>query len=610
MGRSWKPRSNRIGPDRRLIAQSGTDRIVQIVEADAPRTGLDGAAVEKQDAAEVADEGRAKLGREAEHAVAANGQAGIAERGNLITSPAANRGRAAQEVFLGKRHECLIAVRRADVSRLRAIRPDQARADRQIVPAVRGDQPVAERAREESARLLDVKRRLVAASGVQEVVRRRVLQVEADDRRVAVLESGGRVEPDGNEVVPQPGVAQYVGRHRARLALGRQEDRPGCGGAVPVRHHHLRADHVRPVRRRQRVPVLARYTDRKVRREEVRLVELETDAAIERRPPRVHRRHAGAAHEIEMPVLGVDPGAFLASVAGAEIHPLVFAFGHRHTGWEVLGLLIRFERLHRHELEQFHAVQTPLGVLNQAAAVEIAGLIGELTLDHAFADAAVSGDRHRPKARQLPGLGIERDLGIPARAASQTLVDGDPRIRVAVIAQLVQHQFLRRDNLLPVPRLADLERHAISHGEEVVGRNRLETGEADAGNPYGLALGHRQRHIGRILLAVQLHVERRDSRIRITPVGVKGLDASQIGVELRSIEVVLLAPRQYRTGLGRQCLLKLRFIHGLDAVEGNPADLDAVLLVASGGRERRAEEKDANRLAAHELRATTNHATA
>ena len=49
--------------DRRLIAEARTDGVVQIAEADAPGVRPDVAAVEEQDAAEIAEERRAKLGR-------------------------------------------------------------------------------------------------------------------------------------------------------------------------------------------------------------------------------------------------------------------------------------------------------------------------------------------------------------------------------------------------------------------------------------------------------------------------------------------------------------------------------------------------------------------
>src|SRR3954464_15452569 len=182
--------------DRRLIPQAGADRIIQIVEGDTPRIRFDGSAVEKEDAAEVADERRTQLRREGEHAVAADRQAGIAEGSHLIASPPANRRRAAEEVLLRKRDERLVAVCRIDISRLRAIRPDEARADREIVPGISGYQPVTEGAGKKAAGLLDVKRHLIAARGVQQVVGSGVLRVEADDRCRSLLEPGRGIEPD------------------------------------------------------------------------------------------------------------------------------------------------------------------------------------------------------------------------------------------------------------------------------------------------------------------------------------------------------------------------------------------------------------------------------
>ena len=484
-------------PDRRLVAEARADGVVQIAETNTPGIRPDVAAVEKQHAAEIADERRPQLGREREHAVAADRQPRFAERAHLVASPAANRGRAAEEVLLRKRHQRRVAVRGIDVAHLRAVGPHERPADRQVVATVREHQEVAERAGEESSRLLGVKRRLVAAAGIEQVVRGRALHIETERRHRPELRGRARIEAQRDQVVAQLRIGEHVGRNRALVALGRQGHRPRRGGARPVVQRDAAADDVRAVGRRIRVPILPGPAERKVRREEIRLRELEPDAAVERRPARVRGCRARAAQEVHVPVLGVDARLLLAPVADAELGPLVVAFGNGHPRRHLVRLLVHFRRLHRDELEQLHPIQTALRLLDQTAAIQIARLVGELTLDHPLADAAVAGDRDRSEVRQLAGLGVERDVGILARRAAEPFVDRDTGVREAVIAQLVERELLGGDHLLPIAGLARLERHRLLHRAEVFRRDDREAVEVHVRDPDGLAFRDRQCHVDR-----------------------------------------------------------------------------------------------------------------
>src|ERR1700721_1177701 len=91
------------GPDRRLITQSGSNRVPEIVHVDIPRSGPDVSGIEEGDAAEVAAKHRAQLDARRQHAVTADRQAS-AQRAQLVGAPAANAGRAAEEVLLRKRY--------------------------------------------------------------------------------------------------------------------------------------------------------------------------------------------------------------------------------------------------------------------------------------------------------------------------------------------------------------------------------------------------------------------------------------------------------------------------------------------------------------------------
>jgi len=59
-----------------------------------------------------------------------------AERTHFIAAPAANAGRAAEEVLLRERHLGLIVASRVDGADLDAVRDDEPLAHRKIVPAV------------------------------------------------------------------------------------------------------------------------------------------------------------------------------------------------------------------------------------------------------------------------------------------------------------------------------------------------------------------------------------------------------------------------------------------------------------------------------------------
>src|SRR5258707_881720 len=89
--------------DRRLVTQSGTDRVLQVVKVDAPRPGPHVPGIEKEHAAEVAVQDRPQLLAEPEHAVAAD-RLTRDERADLVPSPSADTGGAAQEILLSERH--------------------------------------------------------------------------------------------------------------------------------------------------------------------------------------------------------------------------------------------------------------------------------------------------------------------------------------------------------------------------------------------------------------------------------------------------------------------------------------------------------------------------
>src|SRR5919201_6016047 len=122
-----------------------------------------------------------------------------------------------------------------------------------------------------------------------------------------------------------------------------------------------------------------------MRAEEVRLVELETNAAIERRVAHVRAGRSRAAEEIQMVILGVDAPFLLRPVPDAEVHAVVAPFRDGDARRDVLRLQLGIHRLDVRELKQLETVQTPLRLLHETAPVQIPGLERELALDDAIA---------------------------------------------------------------------------------------------------------------------------------------------------------------------------------------------------------------------------------
>ena len=221
---------------------------------------------------------------------------------------------------------------------LHAVGDHERSRERQVVAGVHGHRVVVERAGQDPACLLDVKRELVAAvalsrlsaveccrskpNGVQRAAAARRV-VGSSPSAIRSLRSVGSLRTSSE--------IELLSRS---LAIDTDHD-VRCDRAV--RQRRLRAGDERAVGGRERVPVLRLAAEREVRGEEVRLVEVEPHAPIERRPPRVHARCARAAEEVEVVVLGVDARLFLGAVPHAEIHALMLALGDRDARRDLSG---------------------------------------------------------------------------------------------------------------------------------------------------------------------------------------------------------------------------------------------------------------------------------
>src|SRR5207244_6122312 len=102
--------------------------------------------------------------------------------------------------------------------------------------------------------------------------------------------------------------------------------------------------------------VLNLAAQREMRPEQERLVEIEPDAAIERRPADMRAGGPGRAEEVHMMVLGVDARLFFSAPADAEVDPLMLPFGYGDFCRDLRRLLLRVQWFNVGELEQLHAV--------------------------------------------------------------------------------------------------------------------------------------------------------------------------------------------------------------------------------------------------------------
>jgi hypothetical protein len=98
-----------------------------------------------------------------------------------------------------------------------------------------------------------------------------------------------------------------------------------------------------------------------------------------------------------MVVLAVNAPVLFGAVADTEVHALVFAFGDGDADRHLRRFPLGIDRLDVDELEQLHLIELALGVLDDAAAVEIAGLEIQFPQDDAVADRCVAEISMGPK---------------------------------------------------------------------------------------------------------------------------------------------------------------------------------------------------------------------
>src|SRR5262249_62325873 len=121
-----------------------------------------------------------------------------------------------------------------------------------------------------------------------------------------VLLARQRIQTERDERGEQPRILENDRLDRAAVVFGVDRQRPRRLLTLPVRQRRSRAGRHRTVSRREREPVRALSAKREMPGVEVRLVEVETDTAVERRPPRVDAGGLRGPHDSYLVVIGAS----------------------------------------------------------------------------------------------------------------------------------------------------------------------------------------------------------------------------------------------------------------------------------------------------------------
>jgi hypothetical protein len=177
-----------------------------------------------------------------------------------------------------------------------------------------------------------------------------------------------------------------------------------------------------------------------------------------------------------MVILRVGARVLFGPVADAESETVMLAFGNSHARRHLEGLLFRIYRRDRGELEELHAVEPPLRVLDEAAPIQVARREGKLPANDVFADALVSRNLDRTEHSHGARCGSQGQRRLGAGWAARFL-QRDLGVGEAVIAQLVDRQFLRGLAQLAIARLPNLERGRLLQALQVFGGDDIEAVE-------------------------------------------------------------------------------------------------------------------------------------
>ena len=277
-----------------------------------------------------------------------------------------------------------------------------------------------------------------------------------------------------------------------------------------------------------------------------------------------------------------DPGArlLLGAIAGAERHPLVLPFGHRHANghFRQLGRL-PFERLDVDELEQLQAVQRALALAHRAPREDVTRLEGEQAADDIVVDACLTGDLDRSEVRQRAGIGLERHAA--SARTGIVLAERHLRVRVAMVAQLVQRPLPHGQQQLAIERTVDAQAHGLGKPPAIGLRQDVETAELDTGNPDRFAFRNVDGDRHPVLGVVEDDIEGADACLRKPAIAIERLDPLQVGFKRPAVEEVLAAPRNPGAFTRLEHPFERVGVDLLDAVKVEAGDLHVALFPAS-----------------------------
>src|SRR5687768_1606304 len=150
-----------------------------------------------------------------------------------------------------------------------------------------------------------------------------------------------------------------------------------------------------------RLPRLPVNSDGKMRREEVRLAIVQSDAAVERRPFGFHAALLRAAEQIAVFPANARASQFFGAVtnAGLDAAMLTLGDGHAHRHFLVHEDWL-FERFDVGKFEPLEPVELPLALAQVAPGESLAWPKRQLAANHLLADARISADINLAERRQ------------------------------------------------------------------------------------------------------------------------------------------------------------------------------------------------------------------
>ncbi len=260
------------------------------------------------------------------------------------------------------------------------------------------------------------------------------------------------------------------------------------------------------------------------------------------------------------------------------------AFGDGDDNWDLWSA--RLGQLWRDvgKLKKLQGVQPPLAFRDVAEPILGAFPNGQLPPDDVLSHRGIAFNGNAAEHRRRPGISLEYDLNaVLGRSRSLDRLHGC--IRKPVIPQLTERQIVRGQNQRLISRLARLHGDRRFQSRPMPGGNPVHCLQANRFHDDGLTLSDVDRDADLVLCVVELHVDVGNFRVGIAMIGVVGLDALHVALELRTIEIVRLGKRQNAVLLSRDHFLERFRRNRAVAFEGDRGHLNRAGFAAGGKTE-------------------------